>query len=661
MNLRFGYLLAICLSVCLVACGGGGGGGGSPTSTPTSSGTPPVVPPPTDSFGAAVSLQIYPDLPERTRPGSEVTLKVHALNAAGVAKDVTAQARVSANVPNMLGVSSTGSLLGLAFSGAGTVAVRIEALGLSLDRNVLVSQRASNNLQGIELHITNVYSGLVANADKSYSLLPGKDLLITASAIYDNDTENISHDVQIVSTDSSKVLVRPAVNTGGGIPWRVGQTLAPGVSKIEARWGGHQTSLVINVSKGLVLRAGSMRLSGITENAAGRATAYILAGNEAFRETLWYSTSSYDNQWSTLVPLATPASVITPQFGLKVAESANGYRAIVSSSNREKWVHLVGPSGEVKGPIIISNSGEAYPLSLVMSSDGIANLWFYERGVIRRHEIRFSDLRLSTINTIAINNSTADYLSSDTGPPQVAVALDGTIGIAWIDNSCQLHYVLDKISNLGSYNSNGAGVVRVRECSQGYFSNIDTKFDIAAGGNEMAVALQYGTGLNTTNIELITVNASAQASSKLVEQDSAHKSGSPKIAMTGSGEFVATWATGERGIWAVHRPSGREVGTPFLVEAPFFSLGTPAVDGAYARGDGRFVIVWPGGPGRSRLELRNYSSSAGLGERLSFPYQNTTASNHTSFVMSPYGISAAWSFPVDFSTDEYNAMQRFLP
>lgn len=614
------------------------------------------------AFGTAVSLQIYSDIPQRVTPGSRVTLKVLALNAAGVSQDVTAQAHISVNVPNMVSVSYASSLIDLIFSQTnGTVGLRIEALGLSVDRTVLVSQLASTNVQRIELNISEGYSGLVANADNSYSLLPGRNLLIKATAIYDGGAEDITQYAQFSSTDSTTVSVQPVSSVGGGIPWWVGHTLNPGRSTIVTQWGGLQTSVVINVSNGLVLRAGTVSFSGITENSTGRTTTYFLAGNQPYGNSVQYSESSNDNQWTRLVPLPAPQSVLATQTGIRVAESPNGYRAILTISNKEKWLYLVGPAGEVKGPTIVSNSGDAYPLNVAITPDGKAHVWFYELGTVTRQAVRFSDLRLTTVNTLTINNSTANYISTDTGTPHVSVSDDGTVGVAWTDTSCQLHYALDKLSNVGPYDSGLTGAIPVRVCTPGYFNNIDTKFDLAAGANEMAAILQYGTDFNATNIEIIRVNESAQASSKLVEQDSSVKAGSPKIVMTPSGEFVATWATESRGVWAARRPSGGETGAPFLVEPPFFSLGTPSVTGVYSRGDGRFVFAWPGGPGRTSLELRNYSGSAGLGDRLSFPYQNTIATNNTSFVVSPYGISAAWSFPVSLSISEYDAIQRFLP
>lgn len=665
LRLHLRHTIALALVFCITACGGGGGlsGDTTPPNPPQSVGATPVTADPkADSFGAAVSLQLYSDIPQLVAPGSRITLKVLALNAAGVSQDVTTQSHISVNVPNMVSVSYPNSFIDLKFSQTnGTVGLRIEALGLSVDRTVLVSQLASYNFQRIELHIGEGYSGLVANVDNSYSLLPGRDLLIKVLAIFDGGFEDITQDVQISSTDNSTVSVQPGIGAYGGIPWWVGHTLTPGKSTIEAQWGSFQTNVVINVSKGLVLRASSVRLSGITENSTGRTTTYFLAGSEVYSETLWYSESIHDNQWTGLVPLPAPPSVVTTNFGIKVAESTNGYRAILSISNREKWLYLIGPTGEVKGPTIVSNSADAYPLQLAITPDGKAHVWFYERGAVTRQVVNFTDLRLTTINSLIINNSTADYVSTDTGTPLVSVSEDGTIGVAWTDTSCQLHYALDKLSNLGPYNSGFTGVIGVLECIPGYFNNTFTKFDIAAGANEMAVILQYGTEFVATNIEMIKVNANAQASSKLVEKDSGLTAGSPKIAMTSTGEFVATWATVERGVWAARRPPGGETGAPFLVEPPFFSLGTPSVTGVYSRGDGRFVLVWPGGPGRTRHELRNYSGYAGLGDRLSFPYQNTTASNDTSFVVSPYGISAAWSFPLGLSISEYDAIQRFLP
>src|SRR4051812_19995459 len=110
--------------------------------------------------------------------------------------------------------------------------------------------------------------------------------------------------------------------------------------------------------------------------------------------------------------------------------------------------------------------------------------------------------------------------------------------------------------------------------------------------------------------------------------------------MASPSEFVAIWPTESRGVWGVHRAAAApNPESPFLVEAPFFSLGTPAVEGVHPRGDGRFLLVWPGGSSRTALEMRNYSAAVGLG-RMSFPYQNSAATSSTTLIATPFGISA---------------------
>lgn len=148
----------------------------------------------------------------------------------------------------------------------------------------------------------------------------------------------------------------------------------------------------------------------------------------------------------------------------------------------------------------------------------------------------------------------------------------------------------------------------------------------------------------------------------VVDRDSVVTTGRPQIGMTGSGEFVAIWPTEARGVWGTHRDAGApRPGSPFLVEAPFFSMGTNAVEGVHPRGDGRFLLVWFGGPASTPLQLRNYSGSAGLGERLIFPYQIGTGTKDTTLIATPFGVSAAWSFFPDIGFGEFDAMQAFLP
>jgi len=176
--------------------------------------------------------------------------------------------------------------------------------------------------------------------------------------------------------------------------------------------------------------------------------------------------------------------------------------------------------------------------------------------------------------------------------PQVAVASDGTVGLAWTDTSCNVHFAFDDLANSGPAGPGSGGSARISECSPQDFANIFTKFDIGAGAGELAVVITYGTGFNTTTTDVMNVGRGSVATMTLLARDTTVTAGSPRIGMTSSGEFVAIWSTESRGVWGVHRAAAApSPESPFLVEAPFFSLGTPAVEGVHPRGDGRFLLV----------------------------------------------------------------------
>lgn len=641
---------AFALSICLVACGGGGS-----SSSGTSSGSD-------SAFGTAVTLQFSPDIPAAVGAGSTTEIKILAVDAKGAMRDVTGIAQVRVDAPDRLTTALSGSNLQLQFlQNQGSVTMHAEALGLSLDKSVWVTSSvpAAAQVQRVELTIGEGYASLTPNADGSLSLLPWRDLLIQATVVFDGGTADITREAQITSSSGSVVSVQPAINPDGNIPWWVGHTLSPGTSTLQLRWAGLQATRVINVSTGFVLQAGWADQGGVTENAAGRTTAYMQVGNDLSTRQLAYVESSGGNQWSAPVVLPSPASQFPVLARTLSAESPNGYRAtLTGNSLNEGWVYLIGPGGEVKGPTVVTDgTNGANLLRIAVTADGNAHVWLLGRLGVTRRIVRFSDGQASTVSTMPL---TSDVYAI----PQVAVASDGTVGLAWADTSCNVHFAFDDLANVGPAGPGSGGSARISECSLQEFANIFTKFDIGAGAGELAVVITYGTGFNTTTTDVMNVGRGGVATVTLLARDTTGTAGPPRIGMTSSGEFVAIWPTESRGVWGVHRAAAApSPESPFLVEAQFFSLGTPAVEGVHPRGDGRFLLVWPGSSStpRTPLEMRNYSAAVGLGDHMSFPYQNSSATNSTTLIATPYGVSAAWDFRLDLSIGEFDAMQWLLP
>jgi hypothetical protein len=651
MRAAWSSVAALALSICLVACGGGG-----TSSSGTSSGSD-------SDFGTAVTLQLSPDLPAVVGASSKTEVKILAVDAKGATRDVTAVAQVHVDSPNRLTTAVSGSNLQLQFlQNPGSVTVHTEALGLSLDKSVWVTSSVppTAQVQRVDLTIGEGYASLTPNADGSLSLLPWRDLLIQATVFFDGGTSDITGEAQITSLSGSVVSVQPVINPDGNIPWWFGRTLTPGTSTLKLRWAGFQATRVINVSTGFVLQGGWADQGGVTENAAGRTTAYMQIGNDLSTRQLAYVESAGGNQWSAPVVLPSPASQFPILARTLPAESPNGYRAtLTGNSLNEGWVYLIGPGGEVKGPTIVTDGTNGTNLlRITVTADGNAHVWLLDRLGVTRRIVRFSDGQASTVSTMPL--TFADVYAI----PQVAVASDGTVGLAWTDTSCNVHFAFDDLANSGPAGPGSGGSARISECSAQYFANIFTKFDIGSGAGELAVVITYGTGFNATTTDVMNVGRGGIAKMTLLARDTTVTAGSPRIGMASSGEFVAIWPTESRGVWGVHRAvAAPSPESPFLVEAPFFSLGTPAVEGVHPRGDGRFLLVWPGGSSAQRtpLEMRNYAGATGLGDRMSFPYQNSSATNSTTLIATPYGVSAAWDFRLDLSIGEFDAMQWFLP
>ena len=593
---------------------------------------------------------------------SESEVKIIAVDDAGATRDVTHLAQVSVDSPDRLTAEVSGSDLRLRFGlQRGAVTLRVNALGLTLDKPVWVTlpALAERQLQRIGFVVGEGLSMLIPNPDGSISILPGRPLLISVRVFYEGGYGDINDEAEVSFSEGAAVSYRAVVD-GRGVPthW-MGETIEPGTSVMRVRWGGFEASQTIQVATGFTLRAPWAEQAGITENALGRSTAYMLVGDDLTTRQLAYVESAGDDRWGTPVVLSSPPSEFPILSNAKTVEAPNGYRAALTTNSQfQSWIHLIGPTGDVKGPTVVTDgSNDTTPLRIAVTSDGDAHVWLREGFAITRKLVSFSDGQVSTVSNMPLPDTTY-------GSPQVAVASDGTVGLAWIDDACNVHFAFDSLNLPNPSGPNAYGSARISECDPVNFANILTKFDVAAGGSELGIVIAYGTAFSSTTTEVVIVGSGGVRSMNFMDRDHGVTVGSPRIAMDPSGEFVALWVTTSRGVWAVHRPAGStSPASPFLVEAPFFSLGTPGIEGVLSRGDGRFLLVWHGGQSAQRtpLEMRNYSASSGLGDRMSFPYQHSTATNWTTLVATPYGISAAWSSLVDLNLGEFDAMQRFLP
>jgi hypothetical protein len=514
-------------------------------------------------------------------------------------------------------------------------------------------------VQRVDFVVSDGYAPLTPNADGSISVLPARGLLIDARVIYEGGSVEVSREVQVTSSRSDTVAVQPVTGPQGNVVSWWGRTLAPGTTTLQAQWAGYQASRTINVRPGLILQAPSAWEGSLTENAVGRTTAYMQVGGDLGSRQLVYSESASDNQWSTPRTLPTPSAQLPIlNGGMLAAEAPNGYRATLTANTvGAAWVHLIGPDGEVKGPVVVANAGsEAGLLAIAVTVDGNAHLWLREHAGVTRKLVRFADAQGSTVSTLPLAQS--DVYTG----PQVAVSRDGTIGLAWADASCYLHFAVDNLLTPGGNGPTVHAPARVTDCTPLEFANIFTQLDVGAGAGDVGVIITYGTAFNAAATDIAVSAGDGSVTMSLVGRDTPISTNRPRIGMSSSGEFVAIWPTSTGGVWGVHRAASTAMPeAPFVVEAPHFVVATPAVEGVHPREDGRFLLVWPGGllGERTPLEMRNYSFATGLSDRLSFPYQNSIGTNTTTLLATPFGVSAVWSFSADL--DEVDVMQRFLP
>lgn len=642
-GLNFICLMVVLSISLLTGCGGGGGSSDSNSNSNT-------------IFGPVVGLQLNSDIPIRIQPGSELSIIVYAIDEAGNTQDVTNQVTSEVTPTSGLYILNDAKELKLQFSKKpGPVAFRLRALGLTIEKSTFISSVPSSQaIQNIALAIGEGYAPLTPNDDKSYSLLPNRALMITSRALLADDFIPVNNEVQITSSDPAVLSVSPGAGAYGDVPWWTGHTLTPGIVTITAKWAGYEVQQVINVSPGLIISARKAKQIGITENATGRSTVYMLLQyeNSSQSQVLAYSESQSNNQWTK--PVLLTKSDYSSSAGIFATESSNGYRVLVTDSLAGgQSIYRIDPNGKIIGPVVIQNDGSGI-LRVVVNTDGNVHIWCQLGNRVIRKFVRFSNSSVIIVNSVTITSEPYNHHA------QVVISNDGTVVVNWTDSDCRIHYAFDNMQSFTSISSDSIGSVQIEECDAKFTSPF-TQFKSAAANGELGFIIQYWSNTYSINTQVALVRRDGVATSKLVDRNAGGIAELPGIDMTSTGELLAAWATEERGVWAIHRAAGSDLSNVFLICEPFFSLGTPFVNGVYSRGDGRFVVVSSGRSGGTPLEMRNYSQSDGVGPRQFFRYQNSVATSITSLIATPRGISAVWSFSPDFDTEELDAIQRFLP
>src|SRR5690606_12162714 len=113
-----------------------------------------------------------------------------------------------------------------------------------------------------------------------------------------------------------------------------------------------------------------------------------------------------------------------------------------------------------KGPTVVTDGTNATtPLRVAVTSNGDAHVWLLEQVGVTRKAVKFSDAKVSTVSTISRVSIEAHTI------PRVAVSPDGTVGLAWTDTSCNVHFVFDHLASPSLTGADSSGSVRVAECS----------------------------------------------------------------------------------------------------------------------------------------------------------------------------------------------------
>jgi hypothetical protein len=462
-------------SICaLSACGGGGDAapaGSPPAQQPGGPQQPQQPQVPQEPFGTAVALKFSTDLAQRQGRSTTTTVRVLAVNASGATLDVTDQSEISVDAPERLSASRRpGGELELSFSEAsGPVNLHVQALGLSIDKAMWVTRLNYSTIESIRLGVGEGFSSMIKGADGSYSMLPARDLVVTVLVSVTGFGEiDMSDEAQVTSSNEAVVMGAPWRGSGPSVLWWRGQTLQPGTAAIKGSWAGLEASQPIKVSPGLIVRASDAKQGGLTESASGRVTAYAHLTGSASDTNSYYIESAANNQWGDLVMLPTPPSVLGQFERPLAAESQTGYRALLTSTVlKDVWVHLIGPGGEVKGPVMVSEGGpgNTYPLQIAVGPDGSAHVWAIDMaaGQLKRKVVRFADTSVALVSTLA--RTPDGYL-----PGRVSISAGATVALTGVDTACGLHYAFDDLLSPSPSGPTHQGVVNVSECKPDSFA-----------------------------------------------------------------------------------------------------------------------------------------------------------------------------------------------
>jgi hypothetical protein len=612
-----------------------------------------------------VSVRVSPEFPELVSPGETTVHHVYAVDAQGIETDVTSAVQVESDTSGRVMSSLSGNGLTLTYSPKlGPLTVTLQVGGIAVPKSVWVSTVAKQAVSKLILAIGDGFSPMakVYGSDHFVSIA-GRNLLLNVSAWWPNQQTSIEREVQVESSDPDVIDVHPQTDPSGNVPWFIARVLRPGTVNITARLGSYSVTQQIVVQPALVIEAGNATAVGITENAAGRVTSYVLGSvqsSDLGGRRVYFSTSEADNQWHTPVGLVPPSDGINIPGDVKAAESANGYRAVVTVSMAGRaWAHLIGADGTVRGPVdLASDLGQMSAVSHVfVDTNGGAHVWLFKPGEgLRRLHVDAVSLTPSLVNLVAMPGAAVSRLVA------VGTSASGTIGIAWSVDNCTFHFAIDALDNRAALTSASTGDVVFPSCNPAYAGA--GGFSVGAGPLGISIASRFATSFTESAVWLANISLSRSIDQHQLDVDRGIAwATAPRMGVDGTGALMVLWQTSDRGVWAAYQNTQHSLTSALQVEPPFMTLATPDVANVYPRGDGRFLLAWTGGQAatRNRLEFRDYSPTDGLSDLQSMPFEVFSATNMTHLNVSLHGISVAWSYFTDVGTEVFSAVQSFLP
>ncbi len=611
------------------------------------------------------SLVVSPEPQYLVNAHSALQFTVFAVKATGERVDVTIDATATSSRTNAIASTSISSgNLRIAFGDVlGETTLKIRAGGLTWEKPVWVTGTglAGREIKRLVVHSGDGFSPMIADDKGQYSSVPGRRLFLTFEAIHDGGSTDITNEVQLTPLDADVMSVEPGLVSAGALVRYLAYTRTPGTARLSLRWAGLSKESSFHVAPAFVLGWNHAEARALTENAGGRLTAYMIAGPDLAGRKVAVISSTGNNEWTQPILLDSPPF---PPGGLladvKAAESANGYRAVLTTNAlTHVWLHLIDPDGAILGPfsLVNSDSGRMILPEVAVSADGNAHVWLLESGQITRLLVRRVDQAVSVIDTVSFpTNGTLRI-------PSIGFSENGRVGLGWLEGPCGLSFAFDSLDNVGALDRGEFNAIALPNCQPDLLHQ--SKVRIAVTGDEIVAGARYATQDTTgAAVALATMKRGALPFVQILDQESsAIARGAPQVAAYESGAFVFIWQTSERGVRGVHRTDAGVLSESFEVEPPFFTLATPDVEGVYRRGDGKFLLAWLGGESgvRDRLEFRDFSPASGLGPRRSFPYEVASATNETKLLASKFGVSAAWSYFDDLDQQIFSALQRFEP